>query len=317
VGRESFPPPFFKGEQMKKIIILIFTLFVCNVFSQSSYVGNPTPKLYSNFEYVVVKGKVLTRSGNPVVDVKINAFQSRDGQGRFGNVNTMSNSGDTTTMPKVSWDRTNEKGEFVLKGVPTPGSYFLEIKGVKGYKKVQYPLRIDSGSGSEIDYVVIYLDKFVKIDGKTKKLLKKMNKLSEAGNLAKAGNIANQILEKESKLADPYVILGNIAMKSKDYSGALENYDSAIKNGVDNPRIYYTAAQISFALKDMKKGIDYLTSGANAGLEKDLNYYQMLFKAYFMSGDKVNAKKTLGQMLETHKEFKNREQLQKMYNEMK
>ena len=88
-------------------------------------------------------------------------------------------------------------------------------------------------------------------------------------------------------------------------------------NGVDNPKIYYTAAQISFALKNIEKSIDYLTTGASAGLEKNLNFYQMLFKAYYMSGDKTNAKKTLGKMLEEHKEFKNREQLLKMYNDMK
>jgi hypothetical protein len=298
---------------MKKIWILSIIIFPTIVFSQS----DPTPKLYSNYEYVVVKGKVLTRAGNPVPNVKVNAFQSRNGQGVFGNVNTMENSGDTTSMPKVSWGRTNEKGEFELKGIPVPGGYFLEIKGVKGYKKVQYPLRIDAGSGDVIDYVVIYLDKFVKISSKTKKMLKKMNNYAEKGNLTKAAAIATKILKKEKNLADPYVILGNLEIQKKNYKEALDNFNKAIANEVDNPKIYYTAAQISFALKNIPKGINYLTSGAKAGLKKDLNYYQMLFKAYYMSGDKAKAKETLGEMLKNHKEFKNREQLKKMYDSMK
>lgn len=302
---------------MKKIIFLLLSVISITVFSQSSYVGNPTPKLYSNFEYIVVKGKVLTRAGNPVVDVKVNAFQSRDGQGIFGNVNTMNSSGDTTVMPKVSWGRTNEKGEFTLKGVPMPGSYFLEIKGVEGYKKVQYPLRIDTGSGSVIDYIEIYLDKFVKVDGKTKKLLNKMNQLAEKGELVKAGDVANKIIEKESQLPDPYVILGNLALTNKNYKGALGNFEKAINNGVDNPKIYQTAAKISFSLKEIPKGIDYLKKGSTQGLPKDLDYFKMLFQAYSMSGDKVKAKETLGEMLKTHKEFQNREQLQKMYDTMK
>lgn len=298
---------------MKKLLFVFVFAFVIHAMT----FGQEVAKLYTQFEYVVVKGKILTRAENPVPNVKVNIFQERDGTGVFGNINTMNNQGDTTKMPKISWTRTNENGEFVLKGVPTPGSYFIEIKGVDGFKNVQYPLRIDTGTGFEIDYIRIYLDKYFKIDSKTKKQLKNMNTLFEKGEYQKSAELAKVIIQSESRLPDPYVVLGNFFLKNKNSNEALKNFEKAISNGVDNVEIYRTAAKLSFQLKDLSKVISYLVRGSSQGLNKDIDYYQMLFQAYYLSGDKENAKKTLGEMLNTHKEFKNRDQLSEMVENMK
>lgn len=297
---------------MRKIFVFIITMVSVFAFSQ----GAP-PKLYSKFEFITVKGKVLTRAGNPVPNVKVNIFQQSDGTGVFGNVNTIENSADTTSMPKVAWARTNDKGEFVLKGVPMPGGYYLEVKGVTGFKKAQYPLRIDAGSGFEIVYPVIYLDKYFKIDSETKKQLNKMNKEFEKGNLNESAEIAKDIIVKQKNLPDPYIILGNYFLKSNEPKSALRYYNLAIANGVDNPEVFKTAAKVSFSIKDLSGVISYLLRGADAGLEKDLSYYQMLFQAYYLSGDKPMAKKTLREMLENFKDFKNREKLANLLKEMK
>jgi len=298
---------------MKKFLFVLMVIFNLCSFVKAQGIA----KLYSQFEFAVVQGTVLTRAGNPVVGVKVNIFQARNGEGVFGNINVMENQGNTTYMPKISWGRTNEKGVFTLKGIPTPGSYFIEIKGVKGFKKVQYPLRIDTGSGELIDYFEIYLDKYVKIDSNTKKMLKRMNKLAGQGELSKAGELAKTIIQKEKSLADPYVILGNCSLNNKELNIALSYFNKAMFYGVDNLKIYITASEIAFKLKNLSKSISYLKRGALQGLEKDLKYYNLLFQSYYLSGDKQSAKQTLGEMLETYKNFKNRVQLQKMYNEMK
>jgi len=301
---------------MKKTVFPCLLLILSiHGFSQN----DPIAKLYSNFEYCEIHGQVLTQSGQPMPDVRIVAYQAGKPSGSIhGNVGTMANSGDTTSMPKVAWTRTDDKGNYILKGVPTPGSYFLEVKGVSGYKKVQSPLRIDSGMGAIIktDNTVLYLDRFIKISGKQKKLLRKMNDLALRGEMAKAGTIADDLISSGLESPDPYLVSGNCLIQKKEYQPALKQLEKAIDIGVTTPQAYFTAAQLTFSLKDADKTIAYLEDGAAMGLEKTVPYYDMLFRAYFLSGNKEAAKKTLGEMLETHGSFKNRDALLEQYKNL-
>ncbi len=224
--------------------------------------------LFQDFEYVTVTGTVVTPAGDPVVDCNVELRIVS--QGGLGVGVLTSGSRDTTRMKKAGWARTDENGTYKIDGVPVPGSYVVVVKGVKGYKQTQMPVRIDEGTGDAYDAGKLVLEKFKDIDAKTKKLLKKASKALEEGKLDEAETLLKEADARTPELPEVYVSLGNIDLKKKDYKGAYANFKKAFDLGERKPELSRIAAQMAFQFQKFDEALEFLGVVLEADPE-DLN----------------------------------------------
>ena len=234
-------------------------------------------KLYQQFDYVSVEGKVITRGGNPVagclVELRELVFggvtqHSTDtmtgssvisaGWGRSNVAAVSSGSRDVNNLKKVGWARTDSEGHYKMDGIPAPGDYVLIVKGQKGFKKTQMPLRVDRPVGDLFHVHDLILDKFIEIDRKTKKKLTKADKFLKAGKLDDAEKLLNEVKTEHQDLSSVYVSLGNIYLKKKDYGNAYQSLAKAFQLGEQNPGLCMTAAKIAFSNQKFSETLPYL-----------------------------------------------------------
>ncbi|RLE18712.1 MAG: hypothetical protein DRJ08_07355 [Acidobacteria bacterium] len=268
---------------MKKIFLFVMVLTV-------PLLGQ---KLYQQFDYISVTGRVISRGGTPVAGCLVelrelpsggvsehsgDAMSGGDssvspGWGRSNVAAVSSGSRNIENLKKVGWARTDKEGHYKMDGIPVPGDYVLIVKGQKGFKKTQIPLRVDKAVGDVFKAQDLILDKYVEIDRKTKKKLKKADKFLKAGKLDDAEKLLNEIKAEHQDLSSVYVSLGNIYLKKKDYANAYQALARAFKLGEQNPGLCMTAARISFSSHKFTETLPYL----NAVLDQKPNDLNALY----------------------------------------
>jgi len=214
--------------------------------------------LFKDFDYVTVEGRVVDRSGRAIADVNVEIRIISQG----GSDVTVLTTGirDETKLDKAGWGRTDENGRYRIQGIPAPGSYLVVVKGVKGYKKAQMPLRIDKSGDKVVQARDLVLDPFgAKTDGKTRKLLKKAASALEKGRLDEAKKLLKEADARQPGLSEVHVSLGNIYLKRKQFAAALKEFKQAFELGEQNPQLSMIAAQLSFqaqAFQDAGRFLD-------------------------------------------------------------
>ncbi len=211
--------------------------------------------LYQKFDYVTITGKVVTRSGDPVVKCLVEIRTVRQGGSEVDVIG--SGERDVSKLKKAGWGRTDKDGVYSIKGIPSPGSYLVVVKGVKGFKKAQLPLSIGSGQDSIISVQPLILDKYQDIDSRTRKLLKKSNKLLKKGDLDGAEKLLLEANSRNDNLSQVHVSLGNIYLKKKKFLNALDEFTKAFDLGERNPSLTITAAKIAFSLKEFERSANF------------------------------------------------------------
>ncbi len=295
---------------MKKVLLLAVILTV-------PLLGQ---KLYQQFDYVSVEGKVITRSGNPVAAcmVELRELQSggvsehsgdllsggntsvSPGWGRSNVAAVSTESHNVDNLKKVGWARTDSEGHYKMEGIPVPGDYVLIVKGQKGFKKTQMPLRVDKAVGDLFHVQDLILDKYVEMDRKTKKKLTKADKFLKAGKLDEAEKLLNEIKAEHQDISSVYVSLGNIYLKKKDYGNAYQSLAKAFQLGEQNPGLCMTAAKIAFSSHKFNETLPYL----KAVLEKksdDLNALYLSGVCHYNLHHFKEAEGFLGSYLEAKK----------------
>jgi len=223
--------------------------------------------MFQDFNYVTVTGTVVTPDNKPVVacNVELRTLS----QGGMGTDVLSSGSRNTTDLDKAGWGRTDENGVYRIDGIPAPGSYVIVVKGVKGYKQGQKPLRIDEGA-DEIDAGKLILQKFKDLDSKTKKLLKKAGKSLSSGNIDEAEKLLKEVDARTPDLPEVYVSFGNIYIKRKNYPAAYDAFRKAFDLGERNPDLCRTTAKMAFQFQKFDEALDFLDV-VIADDAKDLN----------------------------------------------
>jgi len=212
--------------------------------------------LYQKFDYVTVTGKVMSRGGDPVVKCLVEIRTVNQGGSEVDVIGTGSRN--VSKLDKAGWGRTDEKGIYSIKGIPSPGSYLLVVKGVKGFKKTQMPISVDSGHGKVITVKTLILDKYQDIDSKTRKLLKKSSRLLKKGDLDGAEKLLLEANDRNANLSEVHVSLGNIHLKKKNYKSALAEFSKAFDLGDKNPTLCMTSAKIAFSMKDFNQSAEFI-----------------------------------------------------------
>ncbi|NOY23277.1 MAG: hypothetical protein GXO70_07190 [Acidobacteria bacterium] len=231
------------------------SIFIC-VFSLIAIVSALGQNLYQKFDYITVTGKVMTRSGDPVVKCLVEIRTVSQGGSEVDVIGTGSRN--VSKLDKAGWGRTDEKGVFSIKGVPSPGSYLVVVKGVKGFKKTQMPLSIGSGQSKVVTVQTLFLDKYQDIDSKTRKLLKKSSKLLKKGDMDGAEKLLLEVNSRNGNLSEVHVSLGNIYLKRKKYSDALTEFTKAFELGDKNPALCMTSARIAFSMKKFSQSAEFV-----------------------------------------------------------
>lgn len=253
---------------MKKVLFFAMILTVPLLGQQ---------KLYQQFDYVSVEGKVITRGGNPVAGCLVELRELVYGGVTEHSTDTMTGSGvisagwgrsnvgavstdsrNVDNLKKIGWARTDSGGHYKMDGIPAPGNYVLIVKGQKGFKKTQMPLRVDRPVGDILHAHDLILDKFIDIDRKTRKKLTKAEKLLKAGKLDDAEKLLNEVKAEYQDLSSVYVSLGNIYLKKKDYGNAYQSLAKAFRLGEQNPGLCMTAAKIAFSSHKFSETLPYL-----------------------------------------------------------
>ena len=234
--------------------------------------------LYQQFDYVSVEGKVVTRGGNPVAGCLVELRElvfggvlehstdtvtgsgliSATGWGRSNVAAVSTESRDIDSLKKVGWARTDSEGRYRMDGIPSPGAYVLVVKGQKGFKKTQMPLRVDRSAGDLFHTHDLILDKFIEMDRITKKKLIKADKFLKAGKLDDAEKLLNEVRGEQPDLSSVYVSLGNIYLKKKDYGNAYQSLAKAFQLGEQNPGLCMAAARIAFSSHKFSETLPYL-----------------------------------------------------------
>ncbi len=212
--------------------------------------------LYQKFDYVTVTGKVLTRSGEPVQKCLVEIRTVSQGGSEVDVIGTGSRN--VSSLGKAGWGRTDEKGMYSIKGIPSPGSYLVVVKGVKGFKKTQTPLSIGSGQSKLITVQTLVLDKYQDIDSKTRKLLKKGSKLLKKGDMDGAEKLLLEANSRNANLSQVHVSLGNIYLKKKKYNDALAEFTKAFELGEKSPALCMTSAKIAFSMKKFSQSVEFV-----------------------------------------------------------
>ncbi len=235
-------------------------------------------KLYQQFDYVSIEGKVMTRGGNPVADCMVelrelvsggvsehsgDTLGAQDssvspGWGRSNVASVSTDSRNVENLKKVGWAKTDKNGHYKMEGIPVPGDYVLIVKGQKGFKKTQMPLRIDKAVGDLFHVHDLILDKYIELDRKTKKRLAQADKFLKAGKLDDAEKVLNEIKKEHQDLSSVYVTLGNIYLKKKDYGNAYQSLEKAFQLGEQNPGLCTTMARLSFSKHKFDQTLTYL-----------------------------------------------------------
>ena len=239
-------------------------------------VGLPaqSQNLYKQFEYVTVEGRVVARDGTPIQDcnVEIRVLSNQGtqmdrtpdddsiptGWGQTSGNALGTNTFDVNNMKKAGWGKTDKSGHFSIEGIPSPGDYVLSIKGMKGFKKTQMPLRVDNPKDTVMKVPDIVMDPFNEMDSKTKKLLNKAANLLNDGSLEEAESILNEINQRDDSYSEVYVSLGNICMKRKDAAGAYKAYARAFDLGEHNPQICKLLMKFSFGKQEFDRTVSYV-----------------------------------------------------------
>lgn len=230
----------------------LFVSVICAV----SLISAVAQDLYKNFDYVTVTGKVVTRSGAPVPECLVEIRTVSQGGSQVDVMDTGSRN--VSNLDKAGWGRTDEKGFYSIKGIASPGSYLVVVKGVKGFKKTQIPLRVDSGDSKLVTVQTLVLDKYQDIDSKTRKLLKKSAILLKKGDMDGAEKLLLEANSRNANLSQVHVSLGNIYLKKKKYAGALSEFTKAFKLGDRSPALCMTSAKIAFSMKKFSESIDFV-----------------------------------------------------------
>ena len=249
---------------MKKLVGLL-VLVTMSVSGQN---------LFKDFDYVTVEGRVVTRSGEPVVDCNVEIRTISQGGSDVTLVTTGTR--DETKLDKAGWGRTDDKGVYSIKGIPAPGSYLIVVKGVKGYKKAQMPLRIDKSGETTIKAQELVLDLFKqKVDKKTRKLLTKASKAIGKDDLVLAESLLNEAKQRQPELSEIYVSLGNIYLKQRKADDALNAFTKAFEYGEKNIQLCMTAAQLAFRSQKFSDVVQF----ADAVLNQEPGHLQALYMA--------------------------------------
>ena len=253
---------------MKKVLLLAVILTV-------PLLGQ---KLYQQFDYVSIEGKVMTRGGDPVADCMVelrelasggvsehsgdalggNSSSISPGWGRSNVASVSTDTRNVENLKKVGWAKTDKNGHYKMEGIPVPGDYVLIVKGQKGFKKTQMPLRVDKAAGDLLHVHDLIQDKYIELDRKTKKRLAQADKFLKAGKLDDAEKVLNEIKKEHQDLSSVYVTLGNIYLKKKDYGNAYQSLEKAFQLGEQNPGLCTTMARLSFSKHKFDQTLTYL-----------------------------------------------------------
>ncbi|RLE18713.1 MAG: hypothetical protein DRJ14_02840 [Acidobacteria bacterium] len=236
---------------MRKVLLVTVMVIVTAVMLTGQ-------NLYKNFDYVTVQGRVLTRSGEPVVKCLVEIRTVSQGGGEVDVIGTGSRN--VSNLEKAGWGRTDEKGFYSIKGIPSPGNYLVVVKGVKGFKKTQTPVSVGAGQSKVVTVNPLILDKYQEIDSKTRKLLKKSSKLLKKGDFDGAEKLLQEANTRNAGLSEVHVSLGNIYLKKKKYSMALSEFGKAFELGERNPALCMTSAKLAFSLKKFAESAEFADS---------------------------------------------------------
>ncbi len=263
-------------------------------------VGLPaqSQNLYKQFEYVSIEGRVVTRSGQPVKDCLVELRTLSNQQPEYG-VKSGNSSGsmptgwgasdigvvgtasyDVSGLEKAGWDRTDENGYYKIDGVPSPGSYVLVVKGMKGFKKTQMPMRVDKPRGDLLKVQDLVLDPYREVDNAVEKLLEKAQKAIDGGDLVEAENLLTEAEGKGNDVPDVFVMQGNVFVKQRKWEQALAAYGKAIELGDHSEQLCRTAGQIAFQLKEFDQSMKYVGTALEASPEDPMLVYLMGVSAY-------------------------------------
>ena len=230
--------------------------------------------LYKQFEYVSVEGVVVARDGTPVANcnVEIRTLSNQSTQSdttpgddsiptgwgaRTGNA-LGTDTHDVNNLAKAGWAKTDKDGHYRIDGIASPGDYVLLVKGMKGYKKTQMPLRVEAPKDTVVKAPDLVLDAYKAMSGKVKKLFSKAAKELKKDNTAEAKNLLLEINQLEPDHSEVYVSLGNIYMKEKDQAKAYDMFSKAFDLGEHNPEICRILMQMSFQKQEFARTGEYV-----------------------------------------------------------
>jgi len=251
--------------------------------------------LYKNFEFATVTGRVLTRSGAPVADCQVEIRvlsnqttlnNTKPQRGSFGDAPpagwgagsvdvVASGQYDVTRLKKAGWARTDKDGRYTIQGIPAPGSYVIVVKGMKGFKKAQIPLRVDKPRGDRVEAPDLLLDPFVEMDKKTAKLIEQAEKALSENRLDEAESLLKEANARQSNLSQVHISIGNIYMKKKDFKAAYGEFEAAWNLGERNEQLAGTLMRMAFQMQQFDAAGRY----ADAVIEKKPDDLMALYLA--------------------------------------
>jgi len=249
-------------------------------------------RLDQQFDYVSVRGKITNFDGEPIEGARVIAWVISQGNEVSANSISATNpmGANLNALRKVTWDNTDENGEYELEGVPSPGTYIIGVQRYKEYGKNVRTLVVSKTIGESYEGQDMALPRpalgekpnfrdegtdLPDVPKKLKRPYARAEKHFEKGRFDKAMEAVEGLVAENPDFAQGYVLMGNISIKKKDYNSALSYFTQAINAGGNSKSLNDNTAQLAFAQQKFDLALTY----AKGALEFDEDDTNLLYLA--------------------------------------
>ncbi|MCP5101939.1 MAG: tetratricopeptide repeat protein [bacterium] len=284
---------------MRKTIffcIFILTAFIFNGFAQD------TSQIRSlNFNYTSISGTVQDVNQNPVAGIKLELELAPDAELRTG-INLAGAQMDEAIQALkgrvgrgvFAVAKSDEKGEYTIKGIPIPGVYIVFVRNAENYFPTRLQLSFNSTEGKVFKAPPIVLRprdaSQAVLPPKAMKEIEKSRKAAEAKDTKKAVKHLEKVLEMVPDYAEGHYNLAVLYMSEKKSDPAIKHLEAAVKINKDYKPALETLGDLYFFKKDFQNAVNYFKRFL-AAREKEGELTVTDAAVYFKTGNSFKALK--------------------------
>lgn len=283
---------------VKKLIFCCAVVVALSMISLPSMAQEEALKTL-NFNFTNIIGKVLDENKNPLPNIKLEVELAPDAELRANLSvppiqldvtieNLVGRVGSGVFMTAV----TNENGEYALKGIPTPGGFYIHARNMADYYPTYLKIFLNPREGKEypVREIVLVKRQGKAISDKAIKELEKFQKSLAEKKIKEAMQHLQKALELDPEYAEGYYNMAMLLMESKKVDEAVKNLEKAVELQKDYKNALKSLGELYFYNKAFDKAAAAF-SHYLALREKEGNITMDEVKIYFQTGNCLKALK--------------------------
>lgn len=301
-----------KVQKMLVLFVMLAALFSLSTLCKAQDVESDQESLESRmmapttenmtFNHTTLVGVVLDEKNNPVPNLRLELELAPDRDLRRSLAgagatleNLMKGLKATVGSGVFSYATTNEKGEYVMKGITIPCVYHLFVRNAANYFPARIEIVIDSSTEIKEFKVQTMIVKTRDTAAKviSDKAIKEMDKARKAfkdKDMKNAIKSMESVLQMEPEYAEGYYMLAMIYLRNKNTDEALKNLEKAVQYDNQMATALNILGDIYLFKKDYEKTVKYYSQYMTLReKEGDLNLEDA--KTYMKIGNSLKALK--------------------------